>query len=229
MANGNEESPAPESSAAPRRTGSFANLLNPVPLVALLMLLGVMFLLMMAIFGWDRGKVLFTMAQPEFARGLITYLFTIVTIGTAIVLIVSGLTGGSKEQFDRGKEILGLLLGVFGTMVGFYFGSEASHARPRLSLSAPLLSATEVVAGEKLTMTALVQGGVPPYRLGISVGESPPTSYDQSPRGDGWIVSTITGRAVSAATPNTVWIAVQDGNGDIVTVRAGFTEKPRPP
>src|SRR6185312_5841331 len=134
---------------------ALARLLSPVTLIALLILLGVMFLLMMAIFGWDRGHVLITMAQPDFARGLITYLFTVVTIGTAIVLIISGLTGGDKEQFDRGKEILGLLLGVFGTMVGFYFGSEVTHARNRLSLTPPLLSATEVAAGEKLTVTAL--------------------------------------------------------------------------
>src|SRR5262245_16826820 len=184
-----KKDPPPEAG----RASVLALLLNPVPLIAILILLGVMFLLMMAIFGWDRGHVLFTMAQPDFARGLITYLFTIVTVGTAVVLIISGLTGGSKEQFDRGKEILGLLLGVFGTMVGCYFGSEVSHARPRLSLTAPLLSATEVAAGEKISVTALVQGGSPPYRLGIAVGDNPPTSYDQVPRGDGWIVTAVTG------------------------------------
>ncbi len=230
MANGEEKKPddAGQPPASPGRTNAFANLLNPVPFIALVILLGVMFLLAMAIFGWDRGKVLLTMAQPEFARGLITYLFTIVTIGTAVVLIISGLTGGSKEQFDRGKEILGLLLGVFGTMVGFYFGSEASHVRLRLSLTPPLLSATEIVTGERLTVTAMVQGGAPPYRLGISTGENPPGTYDQAPRGDGWIVSTIVGPEVSKETAGTIWIAVQDGNGDLATAKSTFTEKPRP-
>jgi hypothetical protein len=206
-----------------------AALLHPVPLFALLMLIGVMFLLMMAIFGWDRGHVLFTMAQPDFARGLITYLFTIVTIGTAIVLIISGLTGGDKEQFDRGKEILGLLLGVFGTMVGFYFGSEVSHARTKLSLTPPLLSATEIPAGEKVSITALVQGGSPPYRLGVVLGDNPPTSYDQAPRGDGWILSTVTIPNVPADTPMTIWLGIQDGAGDIVTTKASIIEKTKKP
>jgi hypothetical protein len=207
---------------------AFANLLNPVPLVSLAMLLGVMFLLVMAIFGWDRGHVLFTMAQPDFARGLITYLFTIVTIGTAVVLIISGLTVGNKEQFDRGKEILGLLLGVFGTMVGFYFGSEVSHVKAKLTLVPPILSASEIVSGEKLQVTALVQGGSPPYRMGITQGDSPPTSYDQAPRGDGWILTSINASDVNTDTTMTLWIGIQDGAGDIVTTKSNFLDKPKP-
>ncbi len=204
-----------------------ADLLNPVLFIALLILAGVMFLLMMAIFGWDRGHVLLTMAQPDFARGLITYLFTVVTIGTAVVLIISGLTGGDKERFDRGKEILGLLLGVFGTMVGFYFGSEVSHARPKLALTPPLLSANEVTSGEKLSITSLVQGGSPPYRVAVMIGEAPPATYDQAPRGDGWIVTTITAPEVSAQTTETLWLGVQDGSGDIVSIKSTFVDKPK--
>lgn len=207
----------------------FMRLLNPVPFIALLMLVGVMFLLMMAIFGWDRGHVLSTMAQPDFARGVITYLFTVVTIGTAIVLIISGLTGSDKEHFDRGKEILGLLLGVFGTMVGFYFGSEVSaRGHMKLTLTPPLLSATQVVSGDRLTVTASVQGGTPPYRVGVAVGDKPPGSYDQAPSGDGWIVSTVTASDVKAETATAVWVGVQDASGDVVAAKSTLVEKPKP-
>ena len=78
-------------------------------------------------FGWDKG-VLQSMSRTDYARGLITYLFAVVTIGTAVVLVVSALTTSADDQhekrFQRGKEILSLLLGVFGTIVGFYFGAE---------------------------------------------------------------------------------------------------------
>jgi hypothetical protein len=186
-----------------------------------------MFLLLMAIFGWDKGRVLLTMAQPDFARGLITYLFTIVTIGTAIVLILYGLTGGRKEEFDRGKEILGLLLGVFGTMVGFYFGSEVSHARTKLSLTPPLLMVTEARSGDRFSITALVQGGTPPYRLGIVLGDTPPKTYDLAPRGDGWILNTLTAPDVTSNTAETIWLGVEDGSGDIVTTKGSVLVKPK--
>ena len=59
------------------------------------------------------------MADPEIARGLITLLFAIVTIGTALVLVVSALISlddsTSEKQFQHGKEMFSLLLGVFGT------------------------------------------------------------------------------------------------------------------
>ena len=100
---------------------AFLKLMDPASLVSLLILLGVLFLLGMAILDLDKGRVLVGMGRAQFARGLITYLFAVVTIGTAVVLVLSAVLGTDKEKFDRGKEVLGLLLGVFGTMVGFYF------------------------------------------------------------------------------------------------------------
>src|SRR5262245_23989488 len=103
-----------------------ASVLNPVVLIALLILAGTFVLILCAILGIDSG-VLARMADATFARGLITYLFTVVTVGTSVVLIVYSLTTtppAEDRQFDRGKDVLSLLLGVFGTIVGFYFGSE---------------------------------------------------------------------------------------------------------
>jgi hypothetical protein len=205
-------------------------LLQPVPLVALLMIGGVMFLLLSAIFDLDRGRVLMNMGRPEFARGVITYLFTIVTIGTAIVLIISALQGSDKEHFDRGKEVLGLMLGVFGTMVGFYFGSEVSQTagRTKFALTSPLLSSSEAVAGGHLTVTAFVQGGVPPYHFGIAVGEDPPKVYDQTPRGDGWIISEIVAPDTSREAAVTVTVGASDGTGEKLSGKTTFTAKLKP-
>ena len=211
-----------------RRGRPSPELLNPISFIALLLISGVMFLLLSAIFDFDRGRVLFSMGRPEYARGMITYLFTVVTIGTAILLIISALLGGDKEHFDRGKEVLGLLLGVFGTMVGFYFGSEQSAARTRLVLSPPLLSASEAVAGGQLSVTALVQGGNPPYHFGVVIGDKLPPKYDQVPRNDGWIVTQITVPAVSTEEFITISLGVTDNHGDKVLMQAAFTAKPRP-
>jgi hypothetical protein len=66
------------------------------------------------------------LAKTENARGLITYILAVGTIAIAVVLVVGALLGGDedKDSFSRGKEILTMLIGIFGTILGFYYGSE---------------------------------------------------------------------------------------------------------
>lgn len=148
---------------------------HPVPLLALIMLLSVLVLIGSSIF-FDFGEndVLYRMAGRDYARGLITFLFAVVTIGTAVVLVVAALIDdGEAEELNRrlqrGKDILGLLLGVFGTIVGFYFGTELSTqsaARPvgELSVTEPY------VTGDPAQLVAKVGGGVQPVRYVLEIG-----------------------------------------------------------
>ena len=149
-------------------SAAFLKLMDPASLISLLILLGVLFLLGMAILDLDKGRVLVGMGKASFARGLITYLFAVVTIGTAVVLVLSALLGSEKEKFDRGKEVLGLLLGVFGTMVGFYFASELnqSETQAQLSVSPILVSTPEVPSGGTVNVSAVVAGAR--SRIGLS-------------------------------------------------------------
>mgnify|MGYP001206689760 CR=1 FL=1 len=76
------------------------------------------------------------------ARGFITVLFGVGTIAIAVIVTLSGvfLTGEeAKERFARGKEVLGLVLGIFGTIVGFYYGSttKATTEKPSVEKAAP--------------------------------------------------------------------------------------------
>jgi hypothetical protein len=68
------------------------------------------------------------LARPEEARGLITFLFGIATVGIALVIVLAVfLSTGTKEdvaeRFRMGKDILAVLIGVLGTIIGFYFGA----------------------------------------------------------------------------------------------------------
>jgi hypothetical protein len=135
--------------------------------------------------GIDRG-VLRSMADPEYARGLITFLFAIVTIGTALVLVVSALispdNGASEKQFQNGKEVFSLLLGVFGTVIGYYFGS--THGRTTasdLKVSQLMVFPELPRVGEEVTLRALIAGGVPPCEYSITLENDTPKNNTDVP------------------------------------------------
>jgi uncharacterized membrane protein len=198
------------------------NFLNPVVFIALSILISIFVLIGTAILGRDNG-VLAGMARTDFARGLITYLFAIVTIGTAVVLVVSALTSANDPQnerrFERGKEILSLLLGVFGTIVGFYFGSEVSAKNTPQELVLKLLparlSSTQVVSKSQFTVTTFVTGGEPPYRYGVNIGNATPELKEKADA-NGWINSTLVAPDVSSEQDSSIKIRVEDANGHSV-------------
>lgn len=105
------------------------------------------------------GKILFdetflnNLAKIEVARGLITSLISIGTIGIGILIISANYTSQGEdketanEKFNRGKDILSLFIGVLGTIIGYYFGSSnlpiSTTTNPSLSPSTttpPLIS-----------------------------------------------------------------------------------------
>jgi hypothetical protein len=191
-------------------------LLHPIPLTILLILVGVTLLIGANVIGWDNGNVLTRMSTHEFARGLITYLFAVTTIGTSVVLVLAALMREiSEEAYTRGKEILALLLGVFGTIVGFYFGQEAGAARemPELSITQPLLSASVVPAGGSVGVTAWVSGGTGPYRFAIGAGDASTLVADRPVAASGWIVDDVTVPDAAVERELPITLAVQDSSG----------------
>jgi len=191
---------------------------NWIVLLVVTLVMSVILLIAAAVVGLDKG-VLNNMARTEFARGLITYLFAVLTIGTAVVLVLSALIAEegtfSKERFDRGKEILALLLGVFGTIVGFYFGSEA--AGPRADTSAVQVSTLDVSPrvvepGDTVTVRAVVTGGVSPYRFGIGLGDDTVEAREAVAEG-GWITKEAPVRQFQSQEARVIRVIVQDASG----------------
>jgi hypothetical protein len=86
------------------------------------------------------------MAAPGNARGLITFLFAFATIAVVIITVIAAFWVKLEEVEQRGalaKEILTILIGILGTILGFYFG----QAQPEVPVAAPAEVATPSTAG----------------------------------------------------------------------------------
>jgi hypothetical protein len=88
-----------------------------------------------------------SLAVTEQARGLITFLFVFST-SAVILLIAIGIFWIDKEEnltdrFGYAKDLLTIVIGVIGTIMGFYFGTSAT---PRVQIptqqSQPAATAT---------------------------------------------------------------------------------------
>ena len=215
--------------------GAIKAYLNPVVAIAFGMVLAIILLIGATTLGLDKGLVLTKMGQVEFARGLITYLFAVVTIGTAVVLVVSALTSdetpANERRFERGKEILSLLLGVFGTIVGFYFGTEvAAKGQPGETIVkvAPLrLSAGSVASGADFSLTTYVSGGKAPYKYGIGFDKDE-IKTETPVDANGWISKTLAAPKVTADRAALVRVVVEDADGHSTETSAPLAVKSGP-
>jgi hypothetical protein len=98
-------------------------------------------------------------AKTEFARGMITLLFGVGTIMIALVLTLTAIlqTGMTAEdRFKYGMQILTVLIGVFGTILGFYFGSanKTEGTQPASPVSVPADAKAKADADAKIKADA---------------------------------------------------------------------------
>ena len=110
------------------------------------------------------ARALTRLSDPAYARGLITWLIILTTIGIAFILIYQAFnnTGQSEEGFRRGREVFAGLMGIVGTIVGFYFGSTEKGQKT--------LEVAEFVR-EGQSVTTYVSGGTMPYRYSLKASD----------------------------------------------------------
>jgi hypothetical protein len=162
--------------------------------------------LMLVVIVYFIGKVLLKqenilrdLAEPANARGIITFIISFAAIGVAMVLILSSLFGKSdRDQFRQAREIYAGLMGILGTIVGFYFGSS-DKAVPQLTLSEPKFVGREFLAH--------ANGGVPPYRYHVTPDSlSDSTAMGERVSKDGWIQHKLkSGKPDTLALKIDIW------------------------
>lgn len=202
-------------------------ILHPVNVIAAMIVLAVISLIFLAIVGLDTGNVLKSLAEHDFARGLITYLFAVGTIGLAVLLVVGAMLGGDEmaNRFARGKEVLALLLGIFGTMVGFYYGSElAARERGRAALQGEMkVSPAKARQGEELIVGGLVSGGRQPLTYLVRFGSGLGSSGEHEVPGNGMVMEMISVPAGAPVGDLTLWLVVHDAARDSIRLKGSVS------
>ena len=170
------------------------------------------------------NSVVRRLTDPPFARGLITFIISVATIGLAFVLVCESFSAKeddkSEERFRRAREILALLMGILGTIVGFYFGSAQQG-------NVGVVGIAEIKAADKQLIT-YVSGGTPPYRYSITSTDTVFKPVKDKTSGDGWIVETF---EQPFKPGSTVSVDATDGREQTVSRRIDFpasTSTPSP-
>jgi len=117
-----------------------ANLLPSLQFLGLLFAVGTLLYLLYTGLG---DKFLDKVAVLETARGLLTFLFAISTVGIAVIVVLAIFLGAGEkddlgDRFQRGKDVLTTLIGVFGAIIGFYFGSVDQRATHSSAPAVPM-------------------------------------------------------------------------------------------
>lgn len=102
-------------------------------------------LIIIAIIGVDAFSsnstpLLHQLSDPATARGLITLLISVGAVWVAIILAVGAFSNADEKQFSRAKDVLVIMIGLLGTIVGYYFGAESQKSPQEIesTIAAPI-------------------------------------------------------------------------------------------
>jgi uncharacterized membrane protein YhaH (DUF805 family) len=128
------------------------------------------------IFGIWHPSFLDKLSQINVARGFITFLVALGTIALAILLVIYAITfrrltdkddAAFKDRFGRGQQVFTALVGILGTIVGFYFGSTVTETKKPLSVNPVIIDNSNPKPGDTIKFTNVVKGGQAPYTYSL--------------------------------------------------------------
>ena len=105
---------------------------------------------------------------------VIAAIISTITFGGALLLgALFSSEGSFDERFRRAREIFLVFSGIFGTVLGFYFGAGESQG-PQLSVAGML---------EDTTVIAYATGGTPPYKVTVTYAPQQRTKTEDTKTG----------------------------------------------
>lgn len=142
-------------------------------------------------------------ASIEATRPILVFTLIVAMLGFGGMLIVSALysndaDGELQKKFRHAREIFLVFAGIFGTIIGFYFGAADDDTGTPPSLSEPAYANGRV--------SVEIEGGRPPF-IGLFTRDGVPTG--QVIQGDGRALSF----EIPEGCPADASITVVDGEG----------------
>jgi hypothetical protein len=209
--------PPPPPPAPGKQPIDWQTVLIPIAFVAIA--IGIVIFIVYAISG-QKG-VLTSLADEKIARGLITFLITLATVAIALILALSAIISDPaavKDRFALGKEVLSILIGVLGTIVGFYFGSAVTAQSTPLHVASVFATNEQPKKGDTTTLIGLVTGGKPPYTYTITFAPTDIPGAKDLPAPDGVIKYDVKIPAdIKTDTPETFVIDIKDSDGKTIS------------
>ena len=108
----------------------------------------------------------FTFGQTDQVRGFITFFFVVATTGIILLIALSLFWNTDADdaikRFGAAKELLTLVIGVLGTIMGFYFGSVTTGTA-NMSIGGIAVTPLVVHGGQETMLNGRFNGGTKPY------------------------------------------------------------------
>jgi hypothetical protein len=128
------------------------------------------------------------------SRNLITFL---VAFGTIFIGVLGALTAMFTRDTDRiagVKDIFTVLVGILGTIIGFYFGSTTdnnnpTNGAPQITVSEPVFNPTTLVPGGTAGVSFTLTGGKAPYHYIMTFPDASDPKVVEKDSTDGKVVN----------------------------------------
>jgi hypothetical protein len=191
---------------------------------------------------WHGSSFITLIANVDQARGLITFLFSLTTIALFILIAITTFWMEKEDveaRFNKAKDLLTIMIGIFGTILGFYFGSLANApgaSNPsELSLTNFGVPSVAVAPGDKTTIGATVTGGKLPIKYDVlfsdpaGSADAPSLSVKDQQIKDNKVAQPITIPAtIKPPSLLNYVLVIRDANGNQTQAAGALMVQPKP-
>jgi hypothetical protein len=169
--------------------------------------------------GLSNSSFFSSLAQVDQARGLITFLVAISAVAVILLTAINIFWAGNAEfnvRFTAAKDLVTIVMGLLGTILGFYFGSFNQDKILTLAVDSPA-NYSVVTSGAKVDVSATAKSGTAPYRFDILVidpeGNPVAKGAQDKQSENGTIRETVDAPTTTAAKKYSIVLLLRDAKG----------------